>query len=194
MKNQEQRLYFRIDTVLPCSFRIISSEDAKSHELPKSADNKFIEEYFMKNLADLDQQINESIAQINEKSSVLATALNAINSKLNFIMQTLEESQLSRAIPLRVVNISGNGIALHMNEDVSLTDKVDLLIKPLHNEPPILVRCDVVNIKRKNDDGETKEVSLSFQTMAVEDRRKLIFFIQSKEIEAAQKEREKKYP
>ncbi len=194
MKNQEQRLYFRIDTVLPCSFRIISGEDAKNYELPKSADNKYIEEYFMKNLADLDHQINESIAQINEKSSVLATALNAINSKLNFIMQTLEESQLSRAIPLQVVNVSGNGIALHMNEDISLTDKVDLLIKPLHNEPPILVRCDVVNIKHKNNEDETKEVSLTFQEMNVEDRRKLVFFIQSKEIEAAQKKREEKYP
>lgn len=194
MSSREQRLFFRIDTVLPCSYRIISSEDAKSHPLPKVADNKFIEQYFMKNIADLDGQINQAIAQINEKSSVLATALNAMNSKLNFIMQTLEESQLSLAIPLRVVNISGNGIAIHINEEISLMDKVDLLIKPLQNEPPILVRCDVVNIKSKAESDYALEVSLTFQEMSVEDRRKLIFFIQSKEIEAAQKERESMYP
>lgn len=194
MKMSEQRQFYRIDTVLPCSYRIISSEDAKVHSLPKVADNKFIEHYFMKNLADLDNQINESISEINEKSSVLATALNAINSKLNFIMQTLEESQLSRAIPLRVVNISGNGIALHINEPISITDKVDLLFKPLQNEQPILVRCDVVNIKKRLDDNNTLEVSLTYQDLSVEDSRKLIFFIQSKEIEAAQKKREEKYP
>ena len=194
MKKSEQRQFYRIDTVLPCSYRIISSDDAKEHSLPKVADNKFIEHYFMKNLADLDNQINESIAEINEKSSVLATALNAINSKLNFIMQTLEESQLSRAIPLRVVNISGNGIALHINEPISITDKVDLLFKPLQNEQPILVRCDVVNIKKRLDDDNTLEVSLTYQDLSVEDSRKLIFFIQSKEIEVAQKKREAKYP
>lgn len=189
---KEQRLFFRIDTILPCSYRIISGEEAKKAPLPEAADNKYIEEYFMKNLASLDNQINESIEHIHEKSAMLATALNALNSKLNFIMQTLEESQLARAIPLRVVNISGNGLALDIEEPVSLTDKVDLLIKPLENEPPILVRCDVVNIKKKLD-SNSKEVSLTYQALSVEERRKLIFFIQSKEIEKAQKKRQQKH-
>lgn len=194
MKDQEQRQYFRIDTVLPCSYRIISAEAAAQHPLPEVADNKYIEQYFMKNLADLDDQINESIALINERSSVLATALNAMNSKLNFIMQTLEEAQLSRAIPLRVVNISGNGIAIHMEEEIALTDKVDLLIKPLQHEPAMLLRCDVVNIKKHKTKDAPKEVSLSFQELNVEDRRKIIFFIQTKEIEIAHREKQNHYP
>jgi len=196
MTSKEQRAFFRIDTVLPCSYRIISKEDAAQNPLPEVIDNHYIEQYFMKNLAQLDQVINDSISRINEKSTVLSDALSAINSKLNFILQTLEESQLSRAIPLRVVNISGSGVAIEMTESISLEDKVDLLIKPLQHELPILVRCDVVNIKKKTNEkeGECHMVSLTYQNLSVEDRRKLIYFIQTKEVELTHKQREQHYP
>ncbi|QCU90498.1 PilZ domain-containing protein [Thiomicrorhabdus sediminis] len=185
---QDKRSFYRIDVVMPCSYRIVSDEEAEANPLPSSPDSKFIEEYFMKNLNELDEQINEVISQINQKSSLLASALTAMNSKINFLMQTIDETQLTRAIPQRLVNLSGGGLAIDIEDEVTLTDKVDLLIKPLANESPILLRCDIVNIKPLTD-AEGSTIALSFNNIDEESRRKLVFFIQTKEIEFAQKHR-----
>lgn len=190
MKN-DQRLFFRIDVMLPCSYRIIPQEVAEITPLPDNPDSRYIEEYFMQNLAELDAQINEVISQINVKSSLLAAALSAMNSKINFMMQTIDAHQLARAIPQRLVNLSGGGISFTLNEAVKLSDKIDLLFKPLEEEPPVLVRCDIVKIVPVVDEENTYKVSLSYTALSEEDRRKILFFIQSKEIEYAQIERQK---
>lgn len=178
--------------MMPCSYRILSHEEAIELALPISADSKYIEEYFMENLAQLDQQINEVISQINQKSSLLATALTAINSKINFVLQTIDEKQLARAIPQKLVNLSGSGIAIDIEEDVLISDKIDLLIKPLGNEAPILVRCDIIKITPLNDNTEGSTIALTYQNLSEDDRRKLVYFVQAKEIEYAQKERHNK--
>ncbi len=187
---KDKRSFYRIDVMMPCSYRILSHEEAKETALPISADAKYIEEYFMENLAQLDLQINEVISQINQKSSLLATALTAMNSKINFVLQTIDEKQLTRAIPQKLVNLSGGGIAIDIEEDVIISDKIDLLIKPLANEPPILVRCDIVNITPLNDHSEGSTIALTYQSLSEDDRRKLVYFIQAKEIELAQEERQ----
>ena len=181
--------YYRIDVIMPCSYRIVSMEEANEVELPSTPDSKYIEEYFMTNLAQLDEEINEVISHINQKSSLLATALTAMNSKINFLLQTIDERQLSRAIPQRLVNLSGGGIAIDVEEDVLPTDKIDLLIKPLPDESPILVRCNIVSIKPLADGSEGSTIALSYQCLSEDDRRKLVYFVQSKEIEYAQKKR-----
>ena len=186
---KDKRTYYRIDVIMPCSYRILSQQEAEQTLLPSAPDAKYIEDYFMENLAQLDEQINEVISHINQKSSVLASALTAMNSKMNFLLQTIDEKQLSRAIPQRLVNLSGSGIAIEVDEEVEMTDKVDLLIKPLPNEDPILVRCDIVNIQPKADGSQGSTIALSYQDLSEDDRRKLVYFIQSKEIEYAQKKR-----
>ncbi|MEA1988262.1 MAG: PilZ domain-containing protein [Pseudomonadota bacterium] len=186
---KDQRSYYRIDVIMPCSYRILTLQQAEETLLPSSPDSKYIEEYFMENLSQLDEQINEVISHINQKSSLLATALTAMNSKINFVLQTIDEKQLTRAIPQRLVNLSGGGIAIDIDEQVQLTDKVDLLIKPLHNEAPILVRCDIVSITPLTDGSEGSTIALSYQSLSEDDRRKLVYFIQAKEIEFAQKKR-----
>lgn len=186
---RDKRSYYRIDVIMPCSYRIICAEEADEVQLPSQPDSKYIEEYFMTNLAQLDDEINEVISHINQKSSLLATALTAMNSKINFLLQTIDEKQLSRAIPQRLVNLSGGGIAIDVEEEVSPTDKVDLLIKPLPDDAPILVRCDIVSIKPLADGSEGCTIALSYQALSEDDRRKLVYFIQSKEIEYAQKKR-----
>lgn len=185
---RDKRSYYRIDVIMPCSYRILSLKEAEETVLPSTPDSKYIEEYFMTNLAQLDEQITEVISHINQKSSLLASALTAMNSKINFLLQTIDEKQLSRAIPQRLVNLSGGGIAIDVEEEVSPTDKVDLLIKPLPDEAPILVRCDIVSIKPLADE-EGSTIALSYQALSEDDRRKLVYFIQSKEIEYAQKKR-----
>lgn len=188
---KDQRSYYRIDVIMPCSYRILSLEQASETLIPSTPDSKYIEEYFMENLSQLDEQINEVISQINQKSSVLATALTAMNSKINFLLQTIDEKQLTRAIPQRLVNLSGGGIAIDVEENVKLTDKIDLLIKPLPNETPILVRCDVISVAPLSDGSEGSTIALSYQNLSEDDRRKLVYFIQAKEIEFAQKKRNK---
>jgi c-di-GMP-binding flagellar brake protein YcgR len=189
---KNQRSFYRIDVMMPCSYRILSAQEAEKTALPMTADAKYIEEYFMENLAQLDQQINEVISQINQKSSLLATALTAMNSKINFVLQTIDEKQLIRAIPQKLVNLSGGGIAIDIEEEVQLSDKVDLLIKPLLNESAILVRCDIIKMEPLNDDSQGSTIALSYQNLSEDDRRKLVYFIQAKEIEFSQKERHKR--
>ncbi len=190
--SKDQRSFYRIDVMMPCSYRILSKLEAENTPLPYAPDAQYIEEYFMQNLTELDKQINEVISHINQKSSLLATALTAMNSKINFILHTIDEKQLTRAIPQRMVNLSGGGIAINIEEKIDKTDKLDLLIKPLPNEAPILVRCNVVNITPLNDGSSTSNVALSYENLSEDDRRKLVYFIQAKEIEMAQQKRQQK--
>ncbi len=186
---KDQRSFYRIDVMMPCSYRILSELEADASPLPTSPEVQYIEEHFMQNLTQLDKQINNAISQINQKSALLATALTAMNSKINFILHTIDDTQLTRAIPQRLVNLSGGGIAINIEEDIKETDKVDLLIKPLSNEMPILVRCNVVKITPLNDGTSDSNVALSYDNLSEDDRRKLVYFIQAKEIEAAQQKR-----
>lgn len=186
---KDQRTFFRIDVMMPCSYRILDPEEAQQIPLPERPDAKYIEEYFMKNLSELDKQINEVIGQINHKSTLLAAALTAMNTKINFLLQTVDEKQLARAIPQRLVNLSGSGIAIEMEETIQPGQKVDLLIKPLVNEAPIFVRCDVVTISPCKDGSNRSTVALVYQKLTEDDRRKLVYFIQAKEIEYAQAKR-----
>lgn len=187
---KDKRAFYRIDVMMPCSYRILSAEEAEERALPMSADAQYIEEYFMEYLAQLDLQINDVISQVSQKSSLLGTALSAMNSKINFVLQTIDEKQLTRAIPQRLVNLSGSGIAIDIEEDVLMTDKIDLLIKPLDNESPILVRCEIVKITPLDENSKGSTVALNYQDLSEDDRRKLVYFIQAKEIESAQKERD----
>lgn len=186
---RDKRSYYRIDVIMPCSYRILTAKEAQENLLPTAPDAKYIEDYFMTNLTQLDEHINDVISQINQKSSVLASALTAMNSKINFLLQTIDEKQLSRAIPQRLVNLSGGGIAIEVEEDVTIEHKIDLLIKPLADEAPILVRCDIVSVKPHPNKEAGATIALSYQALSEDDRRKLVYFIQSKEIEYAQKKR-----
>ena len=188
MKN-DKRLFYRIDVMMPCSYRIVSHESLENDSLPSHPDSKYIEDYFMKDLNELDEQISEVISQINVKSSLLASALSAMNSKLNFMMQTIDADQLTRAIPQRLVNLSGGGISFVLNEHVDTRDKMDLLIHPIESEKPILVRCDIISSTALTKDDDSYRVSLQYQSLSEDDRRKLVYFIQAKEIEQANEAR-----
>lgn len=175
-----QRSFFRIDVMLPCSHRVISAQEAANTPLPTNPDAGYIEKYFMDNLEELDSTINELIEQIGSRSQVTASVLTALNSKINFMLQTLDENQLTHSIPQKMVNLSAGGIAFEINEPIEMSDKVDILIKPLKEEPPVLVRCNVIKIMPK---GNHNYVALEFTNLTENDRRKLVYFIQNKEIE-----------
>jgi hypothetical protein len=186
----EHRNFFRLDVMMPCSYRILSEEEAKANPLPSKPDPAFIEHYFMENLAELNSQINDLLVQIGNKSALIASALNTLNAKIDFALQTIDQKQLTRTIPQRMVNLSGNGIAIQVDDPIKKTDQVDLLLKPLEDEDPILVRCNVVNIKKLTSCDNCYWVALAYQNISEDDRRKLIYFIQQKEIEMANKERQ----
>lgn len=183
--SMDQRSFFRLDVTLPCSYRVLSAEEAKAHPLPTSPDSSYIEKYFLENLGQLDEQINDIINQIGTKSLLMATALTAINSKINFLLQTVDQKQLTKAIPQRMVNLSASGLALDIEDTISTTDKVDLLIQPLKDESPILTRCNVVKIMPGKSCVNCSLVALEYVNLPEDDRRKLVYFIQSKEIEFA---------
>ncbi|UQB42653.1 PilZ domain-containing protein [Thiomicrospira microaerophila] len=181
---QEQRSFFRLDVMLPCSYRILSPEQAKSAPLPTHADSGFIEKYFMHNLVELDKEINDLVDQIGTKSTILADALTAINNKISFIMQTIDQDKLTQCIPQRMVNLSAGGICFSINEKITQNDVIDVLLVPLKQEAPIIARCHIVKI---TNSGDSDIVSLKFDNLSEDDRRKLVYFIQTKEVEAANK-------
>lgn len=188
MKN-DQRNFFRLDVMLPCSYRILSPEEANDSPLPEQADNALIEKYFMHNLVDLDKEINQLIDQIGTKSTVLANALTALNNKVSFIMQTVDEKKLTQCIPQRMVNLSAGGISFSINEKVTKNDIIDVLLVPLEQESPILARGRIVKVGHGSG---SDIVSLTFDNLSENDRRKLVYFIHTKEVEAANKLRHAK--
>lgn len=186
---QEQRSFFRLDVMLPCSYRILSAEQAENEPLPTHADTGFIEKYFMHNLVQLDKEINDLVDQIGTKSTILADALTAINNKVSFFLQTIDQDKLTQCIPQRMVNLSAGGICFSINEKISQGDIVDVLLVPLKDEGPIIARCYIVKITHS---GGSEVVSLKFDNLNENDRRKLVYFIQTKEVEAANKLRHAK--
>lgn len=189
MPSQNSRSFFRIDVMLPCSYRVVSKEEALEEALPINPDSSYIEKHFMENLSELDEQIQTIINQIGTKSSVLAAALTVINTKINFVLETIDEKQLIQAIPQKMVNISAGGVAIKVTETLTLEDNIDLLIQPLADEAPILVRCNIVKIMPDKDLTNSSTLALEYQNMSEDDRRKLVYFIQSKEIEYANSQR-----
>jgi hypothetical protein len=191
-KLQNKRSYYRLNTMLPLSYRIVSAEEAAQNPLPTDPDTRFIENYFLSNLKQLDEQLQQAIDVISKKSDLLASALHALNTKVNLALQTLDKTQLTHMLPLVRVNLSGGGLAFEVNEQVGLTDKVDILMQPLPHEPPILVRSRIVNIQPLPEKGpNAHRIAVEFENLTEEGRRRLIYFIQKKELEQAQIKREK---
>lgn len=186
---EKGRSFFRIDVMLPCSYRIIPEDRIQDTPLPSTPDASYIEQYFMENLSQLDEQLHDYIVQIGQKSVVLANALTTLNSKLNFVLQTIDKKQLGHAMPQQMVNISAGGMAISIRQsDINPKDKVDLLFQLMSNEAPILVRCKIVKIFSSQDDSNETTVALEYENLSEEDRRKLVYFIQNKEIEMARQQ------
>jgi len=179
------RSFFRLDVMMPCSYHIMSAEEAEAHPLPPTPDASYIEKYFLEDLTQIDLQLTEMIEKISTKSNILASALTALNTKINFMLQTIDEKHFSQAIPQKMVNLSAGGVSFTIDEPVSLSDKVDVLIQPILEEPPVLVRCTIVKILPNSDCENCATIALKFSELSEDDRRKLVFFIQKKEIEMA---------
>lgn len=187
MKTKNNRSFFRIDAMIPCGYKMMTKKQSEKNPIPTSLDSSYIEEYFLEGFHELDEQIKEITVQISQKSHLLSQALTALNSKINFLMQTVDYKQLARTIPVRMVNLSAGGLAFKINEHVDLSCKVDILIQPIPDQDPILARCNIVKIVSETDGSTT--ISLEYQDLSEDDRRKLVYFIQSKEIEYANKQR-----
>lgn len=182
MKQDNNRSFFRIDTMIPCGYRILTAEEANRKEPADIQDTQYIEEHFLNDLHKLDEQIKESIVKFSERSNVLGKTLAALDSKLNFIIQTIDTKSLSKSIPLRMVNISASGIMFNVEEKIDINSKVEILLQ-LPEEDAFIISCDVANIKPQTDGSSS--VALKYKGISEENTRKIIFFIQTKELEVA---------
>jgi hypothetical protein len=182
----QKRAYFRMDALLPMSYRILKPEEARN-PLPATIDTLFIEQYFSTELDEIDSRIENAINLIAEKSSLMANALQAINEKLNFLTQTIGDDAIKYVIPTVPVNISAGGLSFDTAQHVDHGATVDLLLVLNKHEEPILLRSQVVKVIPRPDG--TQMVALEFQHMGEEARRQLVYFIQTKEIELAREKR-----
>ncbi len=184
MKEQtaQQRAYFRMDTMLPFSYRVLSDEEA-SRPLPAIADAAFIERYFPSALSEIEARVQDTIEIIREKSSLMAEALTALNDKLNFIMHGLGEDAIKHTLPTVPVNISAGGLSFNTNSAIADKSTMDLLLFLNIQSEPLLVRSHVVKVIPHPD--ATFTVAVEFTNLTEEMRRQLVYFIQTKELELA---------
>lgn len=184
MKHENKRQAYRVDTVIPCSYHIIPEDEVENSYLPSELDDKYIEAFFLRSLNQVNSKIEDYIYTIGTKSTVLADAFAALNSKIDFLFQSIDKKRLSNAMPRNLVNISVSGIAISIHKDkIYQNDKVDLMFQLDREDSPILVRCDVVNIYQCEDAQDERIVGLKYQNLSEEKRRQIQFFIQRKELE-----------
>jgi len=181
--SKRQKAFFRIDVELPCYYQILTREEAEQTVLPNQVSPEYMRKHFVEQLILIEDDLNAQISKLEEKSQLLANCMRALNQKLDFLMQTVDDKQLANTLPIRKVNLSANGIALEVKEPISMDHKVDIIMRPLKNELPVAVRCDVVHIKSLNNSENSHWVGMSYQNITEENQRKLIYFIQTKEIE-----------
>lgn len=182
----QQRAYYRMDTMLPFSYRVLSDEE--SHQpLPATADAAFIERYFPSALSEIEARVQESIHTIRDKSALMAEALTALNDKLNFIMHGLGEEAIKHTLPTLPVNISAGGLSFSTNNSIADKSIIDLLLFLNIQAEPLLLRSQVVKVIPHPD--ATFTVAVEFTNLTEEMRRQLVYFIQTKELELARHKR-----
>lgn len=178
----QQRAYYRMDTMLPLSYRVLTDDEA-SHPLPTTADAAFIERYFPSALSEIEARVQSTIQTIRDKSSLMAEALAALNDKLNFIMHGLGEEAIKHTLPTVPVNISAGGLSFSVNNTIAEGSVVDFLLFLNIQSEPLLVRSHVVKVIPHPD--ATFTVAVEFINLTEEMRRQLVYFIQTKELELA---------
>lgn len=178
----QQRAYYRMDTMLPLSYRVLSDDEA-SQPLPATADAAFIERYFPSALSEIEARVQESINTIRDKSSLMADALMALNEKLNFIMHGLGEGAIKHTLPTLPVNISAGGLSFTVASAIAEKSFIDLLLFLNIQAEPLLLRSQVVKVMAHPD--ATFTVAVEFINLTEEMRRQLVYFIQTKELEIA---------
>ena len=179
----KQKAFYRIDVDLPCYYKVLSYEEAEESSLPDIVSGDYMREHFFDQLQLLNQDIEEQIETIEKKSTLISECLRSMNRKIDFFMQTVDEQQLSNVLPIRRVNLSANGVAMEIVGDIDPTCKVDLIMRPLKNESPVAVRCDIVHIGEQPGSSDSHWVAMKYQHINEDNRRKLIYFVQTKEIE-----------
>ncbi|MBD3767299.1 MAG: PilZ domain-containing protein [Gammaproteobacteria bacterium] len=176
----QQRAYYRVDTLLPFSYHVLTDEEA-IHPLPATADAAFIERYFPSALSEIETRVQATIETIREKSSLMAEALTALNEKLNFILQGLGENAIKHTLPTVPVNISAGGLSFSVNNAIANNSTIDILLILDMQAEPLLVRSQVVKVIAHPD--ATFTVAVEFINLTEEMRRQLVCFIQTKELE-----------
>lgn len=181
---QKQKAFFRMDLDLPCYYKVLTRDEAEQSKLPMTVNSDYMRKHFIDQLNLIDDEIVQYIDELSQKSTLMSNCIKALNRKLDFLIQTVDETQLANVLPIQQVNLSANGIAIEVKEPIDMSSKVDLIMRPLEHETPVAVRCDVVHITPKPETNSSW-VAMSYQAISEDNRRKLIYFIQTKEIENA---------
>lgn len=176
----QQRAYYRVNTMLPFSYRVLNKEDIQN-PMPATLDTLFISRYFPSPLHDIESRIQHTIKDIEGKSTVMAHALHAINDKLNFVMHSMGEDAFKHTLPMVEINISAGGMLFQSTQNIAPDSQVDVIFfLNIHNDP-VLIRTRVVNVMDNGD--HTFSVAVEFVQMSEDRRRQLVNFIQTTELE-----------
>lgn len=178
---QNKRNYFRLDVTAPLAYRVLPM-NVEPSALVATADSAFVKDFFVDHLKKLDEEIHEVLEQIGVKSQLLAKALTAINRKMDFLLDTIDEKNLIQTLPMVTFNLSGGGIAFTMNQPAEMGQLIEVIMLLDETGNPLILRGRVVKTRPKDDSGYW--VSIEFTDISEDDRRLLIFFIQTREIQA----------
>ncbi|WP_019556459.1 PilZ domain-containing protein [Thiomicrorhabdus arctica] len=184
---QENRNFFRINVKIPFCYQIIPAQEAEETPASESSDARFIQNSAIKTLKSLEDEANEIIALIGEKSSLMAKALSVINKRVTYAIDSMPKSNDA---PVTMVNISAGGMAFDVNEAPNENDKVDVFIQPSPDIKPIVTRCKIVKILPPKFGSQGCSLALEFESIVEADRSRLTDWVNRKQLEDAAHERE----
>jgi c-di-GMP-binding flagellar brake protein YcgR len=127
---QERRRFFRIDDTLGVAYRKLTEEELKNYvgDQLRPVDALSL-------IASYDTKIANLTGQLRGRDSLVADILEALNAKLNTVIDQLDlENELVQRVAHKVqeVNICACGMGLFIDEEVppGETIALDLLLKP----------------------------------------------------------------
>lgn len=189
---QENRKFFRINVKIPFCYQILSEQEAEEMPVSAGSDAHFIENSAVKTLKALEDEANEIIELIGQKSSLMAKALSVINKRVSYAIDSMPKSNNA---PVTMVNISAGGMAFDVNEAPNENDKVDVFIQPNPDIKPIVTRCKIVKILPPKFGSQGHSLALEFISIVEADRSLLTDWVNRKQLEeAAQKRDASKFP
>lgn len=177
---QENRNFFRINVKIPFCYQILSAQEAEAIAAPTESDASFIENSAIKTLKALEDEANEIIELIGQKSSLMAKALAVINKRVSYAIDSMPKSNNA---PVTMVNISAGGMAFDVNEAPSENDKVDVFIQPSPDIKPIVTRCKIVKILPPKFGSQGHSLALEFESIVEADRSRLTDWVNRKQLE-----------
>jgi len=171
---EEKREYFRIDDQSQLAYQIVTAAEATLKKQSLSPQLKQRAKW-MEDLEDIDRVSASALTDVYEQSAGLVTYLNALNQKIQILLEALIEiSTQNENTPLQHINISEGGMAFNSQEYIAPQTylAISLLLRPTSR--PFLCIAGVVTCQVLDGEGDLAyRIGVNFTDIQDTDRQTL---------------------